>query len=102
MAFIIFFSFLKKFEEVEKTGFFRAKFFLHCTLSLILGIAIISNAPLDLSSTYLSKEHLLVVLDKILFCVVWWMNITHLKNIFWVRFSRIRCLLKKVGLSLFI
>ena len=32
MAFIIFF--LKKFEKV---GFFRAKFFFHCTLSLILG-----------------------------------------------------------------
>jgi hypothetical protein len=28
---------LKKFEKVEKTGFFRAKFLLRCTLSLILG-----------------------------------------------------------------
>jgi len=38
MAFIIFyFFFLKKFEKVEKTGFFRAKFLLHCTLSFILG-----------------------------------------------------------------
>jgi hypothetical protein len=38
MAFINFFIFLKKFEKVEKTGFFRAKFFFHCTLSLILGV----------------------------------------------------------------
>ena len=38
MAFIIFFFFLKKFEKVEKTGFFRAKFLLHCTLSFILGV----------------------------------------------------------------
>ena len=42
MAFIYnFFFFLKKFEKVEKvekTGFFMAKFLLHCTLSLILGI----------------------------------------------------------------
>ena len=39
MAFIfLFFFFLKKFEEVEKTGFFRAKFFFHYTLSLILGV----------------------------------------------------------------
>jgi hypothetical protein len=39
IAFIIFFFFffLKKFEKVEKTGFFRAKFFFHCTLSVILG-----------------------------------------------------------------
>ena len=37
MAFIIFFL-VKKFEKVEKTGFFRAKSFFHCTLSLILGM----------------------------------------------------------------
>ena len=37
MAFIIFF-FLKRFEKVEKTVFFSAKFFFHCTLSLILGL----------------------------------------------------------------
>ena len=38
MAFIIFFIFfMKKVEKVEKTGFFRAKFLLHCTLSVILG-----------------------------------------------------------------
>ena len=29
---------MKKFEKVEKTGFFRAKFLLRCTLSLILGV----------------------------------------------------------------
>ena len=29
---------VKKFKKVEKTGFFRAKFFLHCTLSVILGL----------------------------------------------------------------
>ena len=28
---------MKKFEKVEKTGFFRAKFLLRCTLSVILG-----------------------------------------------------------------
>jgi hypothetical protein len=39
MAFIIFFIFfLKKFEKVEKTVFFRAKIFFRCTLSLILGL----------------------------------------------------------------
>ena len=39
MAPIFFFLFfLKKFEKIEKPGFFRAKFFLHCTLSLILGL----------------------------------------------------------------
>ena len=30
---------MKKFEKVEKTVFFRAKFFFHCTLSVILGYA---------------------------------------------------------------
>ena len=29
---------MKKFEKVEKTVFFRAKFFFHCTLSVILGV----------------------------------------------------------------
>ena len=39
MAFIIYFFFpLKIFEKVEKTGFCRAKFFFHYTLSLILGL----------------------------------------------------------------
>ena len=33
----IFFFLVKKFEKVEKTGFFRANIFFHCTLSLILG-----------------------------------------------------------------
>ena len=39
MAFTIWF--FLKFEIVEKTVNFRAKFFLHCTLSVILGV--ISN-----------------------------------------------------------
>ena len=39
MAFIIFFfSFLKKFEKVEKTGIISTKFSLRCTPSVILGI----------------------------------------------------------------
>ena len=38
-----FFFFSKKFEKVEKTGFFRAKFFLHCTLSVILGFLPFGN-----------------------------------------------------------
>jgi hypothetical protein len=32
---------LKNFEKVEKTGFFRAKFLLRCTLSVILGLAVL-------------------------------------------------------------
>ena len=54
MAFIIFyFFFLKKFEKVEKTGFFRAKFLLHCTLSFILGFKCLIR--LLISKTLLKK-----------------------------------------------
>ena len=49
MAFIIFFLLLslKKFEKVEKTGCFRAKFLLRCTLSLILGAEVIKGVASD-------------------------------------------------------
>ena len=44
MAFIIF-SFLKKFEKIEKTGIISTKLSLRCTPSVILGCYLIISTP---------------------------------------------------------
>ena len=50
---------MKKFEKVEKTGFFKAKFLLHCTLSFILGTQY-KNISVDLLVLARIKDHISV------------------------------------------